>query len=52
MTDARKGQSTTPPGQRDQQKQPPIRDLDVRKDDVEKVKGGRRILADPDEGGE
>ena len=52
MTDARKGTGTTPPGQRDQQKQQPIKDLDVRKDDVDKVKGGRRNAGDPCDGGE
>ena len=52
MTDARKGQGTTSPGQRDQQTQQPIKDLDIRKDDVEKVKGGRRLISDPCEGGE
>lgn len=52
MSDARKDQSTTPPAQRDQQKQRPIQNLDVSKDDLEKVKGGLRRTGDPCDGGE
>ncbi|HKG93875.1 MAG TPA: hypothetical protein VKA84_18340 [Gemmatimonadaceae bacterium] len=53
MSDARKDQSSTSASQRDQQQeQQPVKDLDVRKADMDKVKGGLRRTSDPCEGGE
>lgn len=46
MTDERKAQDET------EVDQETLKDLDVDKDDADKVLGGRRIASDPCEGGE
>jgi hypothetical protein len=54
MPDKNKGNQQAKGSQRDQQK--PIKDLDTRKEDMDRVKGGRAArlsdTADPCEGGE
>lgn len=51
MADKNKGNQQSKDAQRDHQK--PIKDLSVRKEDLDKVKGGRaRFSSDPCEGGE